>query len=443
MSALISRAAGPLKGVAVAPGDKSISHRAVIFAACAVGRTTISGLLEGEDVLRTIAALRAMGVAIDRQSPGVWRVDGLGVGGLCEPDRVLDMGNSGTGARLLMGLTASQPITALFTGDSSLRRRPMARVSDPLRTLGAQIFARSGERLPLCLVGADDPVALDYELPVPSAQVKSAVFLAGLNAPGQTRVIEPQPTRDHTERMARHFGATVTVRERASGGREIILAGQPELTATPVEVPGDPSSAAFIAVAALITPGSQVTIRGVGVNPLRIGLYDTLIEMGGDLAFENRREESGEPVADLVVRASPLAGVSVPAARAPAMIDEYPVLAVAAAFAQGQTTMNGLAELRIKESDRLAAIARGLAVNGVEAKTGEDVLTVTGASPDGLGGGRVASEHDHRIAMAFLVMGAAAGRSVTIDSGAMIDTSFPGFASVMNSLGADIREAAA
>jgi 3-phosphoshikimate 1-carboxyvinyltransferase len=443
MSALISRAAGPLKGVAVAPGDKSISHRAVIFAASAVGRTAIAGLLEGDDVLRTIAALRAMGVVIDRESPGVWRVDGLGVGGLCEPDRVLDMGNSGTGARLLMGLVASQPITALFTGDASLRRRPMARVSDPLRALGAQIFARGGERLPLCLVGTADPVALDYELPVPSAQVKSALLLAGLNAPGETRVIEPQPTRDHTERMARHFGATVTVRERDGGGREIILAGQPELTAAPVVVPGDPSSAAFMAVAALITPGSQVTIRGVGVNPLRIGLYDTLIEMGGDLAFENRREESGEPVADLVVRASPLTGVSVPAARAPAMIDEYPVLAVAAAFAQGETIMNGLAELRIKESDRLAAIARGLAANGVAAKAGEDVLTVTGGSPADLGGGRVAVEHDHRIAMAFLVMGAAAGRPVTIDSGAMIDTSFPGFASVMNSLGANIREAAA
>ncbi len=324
----------PLAGHIAVPGDKSISHRALMFGALAVGRSEISGLLEGEDVLATAAALRAMGAGIERAADGRWLVDGVGVGGLGEPEDVLDVGNSGTSARLLLGILATHPFTALMTGDASLRRRPMARVIEPLSRFGARFLAREGGRLPLAITGAAEPVPTVYRLPVPSAQVKSAVLLAGLNTPGSTTVIEPQPTRDHTERMLRHFGATIAIEPEPGGGKRITVTGQPELTAAPVVVPGDPSSAAFPLVAALIVPGSEIVIENVGLNPSRTGLLTSLVEMGADIAYEHRREAGGEPVADLRVRAGTLAGAEIPAERAPSMIDEYPILAVAAACAR-------------------------------------------------------------------------------------------------------------
>jgi 3-phosphoshikimate 1-carboxyvinyltransferase len=442
LSAVIADAHGPLQGEARVPGDKSISHRALILGAMAVGESIVEGLLEGEDVLRTGAALRAMGVEIERGADGLWRIQGVGVGGLAEPDRVLDMGNSGTAARLLMGLVATHPFTSFFTGDESLRRRPMGRVAQPLEAMGARILAREGGRLPLALVGTAEPLPISYRLPVPSAQVKSAILLAGLNAPGRTRVIEPEPTRDHSERMLRYFGAEVTVGESEDGAREIALEGQPELGACRLAVPGDISSAAFPLVAALLAPGSRVSLPGVGVNPLRAGLLASLQEMGAKITLENAREEAGEPVADLLVEASALEGVHVPAARAPSMIDEYPVLAVAAAMAKGKSRFDGLKELRVKESDRLAAIAAGLAANGVAVEIEGDSLIVEGMGGPVPGGGEVATHMDHRIAMAFLVLGLAARAPVAIDDGGMIDTSFPGFARLMNRLGARIAEAA-
>jgi 3-phosphoshikimate 1-carboxyvinyltransferase len=423
------------------PGDKSVSHRALILGSLAIGRTRITGLLDGDDVLCTARAMAALGAGIGRDSDGSWRVDGVGLGGLIEPDALLDLGNSGTGARLLMGVVASHAITAFFTGDASLRHRPMARVAEPLQRLGARIVARDGCRFPLAVIGALSPLPITYHLPVPSAQVKSAVLLAGLNAPGETTVIEPLPTRDHSERMLRHFGATVTVTDEQNG-RCITLRGQPELKAADLAVPGDPSSAAFPAVAALLLPGSQMVIEGVGVNPLRTGLFDTLKEMGADLAFGNARIEGGEPVADLTVRASMLTGVEVPAERAPRMIDEYPILAVAAAFARGRTVMNGLAELRVKESDRLGAIAHGLAACGAKVAVAGDTLAVEGMGTPLPGGGTIAAKLDHRIAMAFLVLGMAALEPVRIDDGATIATSFPGFVELMNRLGAKIAPAA-
>ena len=425
------------------PGDKSISHRALILGALAMGRTRIHGLLEGEDVLRTASAVRALGAAAERGADGVWTVTGVGVGGFAEPGDVLDFGNSGTGVRLMLGALASTPLTAVFTGDASLRRRPMGRVARPLERMGARILARDGDRLPLALVGATDPLPISYTLPVPSAQVKSAVLLAGLNAPGETTVIEPLATRDHTERMLRHFGATVVTSASAHGGRQIRLKGEVELKGGDLVVPGDPSSAAFPIVAALILPGSEIEIAGVSMNELRTGLLVTLGEMGARIERANTRTAGGEEVADLFVRASTLKGVAVPAERAPSMIDEYPVLAVAAAFAQGRTVMRGLGELRVKESDRLTAVAEGLTACGVGVEIEGDTLAVEGLGGRPPGNAAIAARLDHRIAMAFLVMGLAAERPVSIDDSETINTSFPGFVRLMNGLGATIAEAKA
>jgi 3-phosphoshikimate 1-carboxyvinyltransferase len=420
------------------PGDKSISHRSLMLGTLAVGETVIEGLLEGEDVLRTAAAMRALGATAAREGDGRWRVHGRGIGGLAEPADVLDLGNAGTGARLLMGLLATHRLTAFLTGDASLRGRPMARVAKPLQEIGARIIARDGCRLPLAIIGAAEPVPISYRLPVASAQVKSAVLLAGLNTPGETSVIEPEPTRDHTELMLRHFGVELRV-EMANEGRRTTIVGQPEITGRRIAVPADPSSAAFPLVAALLLPGSDVTLSNVGINPHRIGLIETLREMGGDIAFADQRQEAGEPVADIRVRASQLTGVTVPAARAPSMIDEYPILAVAAARAQGTTVMRGLGELRVKESDRLAAIAAGLRACGVSVQDGPDSLTVEGGGKvRPRGGAMIAANLDHRIAMAFLVLGMVAEQPVEIDDGSPIETSFPGFADLMNRLGAQI-----
>jgi 3-phosphoshikimate 1-carboxyvinyltransferase len=428
-----------LAGVARVPGDKSISHRSLMLGALAVGETVIEGLLEGEDVLRTAAAMRALGARAERGGDGRWRVQGRGIGGLAEPEDVLDMGNAGTGARLLMGLLASHPLTACLTGDASLRRRPMARVTAPLQQIGATFMGRAGGRLPLAIRGTSDPLPIEYRLPVPSAQVKSAILLAGLNTPGHTTVIEPEPTRDHTELMLRHFGARLTVTAGPDGRRTTLL-GQPELAARPVAVPADPSSAAFPLVAALLRPGSALRLPGVGLNPHRTGLITTLREMGAEIAVEDAREQAGEPVGDLVVAGGRLTGIEVPAERAPSMIDEYPILAVAAALAQGTTVMRGLAELRVKESDRLAAIAAGLAACGVAVEAGSDSLAVTGGGGrPPRGGATIATGLDHRIAMAFLVLGMAAERPVAIDDAAPIETSFPDFVALMNGLGAAIE----
>jgi 3-phosphoshikimate 1-carboxyvinyltransferase len=438
VSALVSAPIRGLNGEAAIPGDKSISHRALMIGAIAVGETRITGLLEGDDVLRTAAALRLMGAEAERLADGSWRVNGVGVGGLAEPDDVLDLGNSGTGARLLMGLVATHSFTAHFTGDSSLRRRPMARIAHPVEQMGARVIARAGGRMPLAVIGARDPMPIEYKLPVPSAQVKSAVLLAGLNAPGTTTVIETQPSRDHTELMLRHFGATLAVEDRNDGTRHIALTGQPELTARDVIVPADPSSAAFPGVAALVTAGSAVTARKVGLNPLRAGLYETLREMGADIAYDNPREEAGEPVADLTFRSSALKAVDVPAERAPSMIDEYPILAVAAAFASGTTRMRGLAELRVKESDRLGAVLDGLVACGVKVAEEGDDLVIVGAGGPPKGGARIEARSDHRIAMSFLVLGAGAQNPVSVDDDSHIATSFPGFTGLMNGLGAEI-----
>ena len=425
------RPAAPLAGTLTVPGDKSISHRALMFGALAVGETRISGLLEGEDVLRTAAVMRALGAEVVRDVPGAWRVAGRGIGGLTEPADVLDMGNSGTAARLLAGILASHPIFAVMTGDASLRRRPMQRVIEPLTACGARFAARNGGRLPLAVEGARDALPLDYRLPVASAQVKSAVLLCGLNAPGITRVEEPQATRDHSENMLRHFGAEVSV-SVAGSGRVVTLRGQPELRAADVTVPGDPSSAAFPVVAALLVPGSRLRIAGVGLNPLRTGLFTTLREMGALLAVENERRAGGEPVGDLLVTHGPLRGVEVPPERAPSMIDEFPVLAVAAACAEGATRMRGLHELRVKESDRLAATAALLAANGVRVAIEGDDLIVHGTGRAPAGGGLVATHMDHRLAMSALVLGLSAEEPVQVDDASFIDTSFPGFVELMN-----------
>ncbi|MFD2261769.1 3-phosphoshikimate 1-carboxyvinyltransferase [Lacibacterium aquatile] len=431
-----------LSGTLKVPGDKSISHRALMFGGLAIGETRITGLLEGEDVLSTAGAMRAMGAEITRHADGTWTAVGVGVGGLKEPDAPLDLGNAGTATRLLMGLVAAHPFTAFMTGDGSLRKRPMARVTVPLEKMGAQFVTRSGGRLPLAVQGSDTLTPIEYVLPVASAQVKSAILLAGLNTPGETSVIEPEPTRDHTERMLRHFGAEVRVEETAQG-RKATIVGQPVLKAADVVVPGDPSSAAFPLVAASLVPGSDITIQGVGLNPLRAGIIDTLIEMGANISFENRRTEGGEPVADLRVRAAPLKGVVVPAERAPSMIDEYLVLAVAAACAEGVTEMRGLAELRVKESDRLAAIADGLAACGAKVEVEGDTCRVFGTGKPPKGGVTIAAKLDHRIAMAYLVLGLVSDEPVRIDDAATIDTSFPGFDKLMNGLGAKIvRETA-
>ncbi|MBV8612306.1 MAG: 3-phosphoshikimate 1-carboxyvinyltransferase [Acetobacteraceae bacterium] len=429
----------PLTGCVAVPGDKSISHRALMFGALAVGETRITGLLEGEDVLRTAGAMRALGAEVARDGAGAWRVAGRGLGGLTEPADVLDMGNSGTAARLLCGILASHPVFAVMTGDASLRRRPMRRVTEPLAACGARFASREGGRLPLAIEGARDALPLEYRVPVPSAQVKSAVLLAGLNARGTTRVEEPEATRDHSENMLRHFGAAVRV-EAAGAGRVIELAGQPELVAADVAVSGDPSSAAFPLVAALLVPGSEVRVTGVGLNPFRAGLFETLAEMGADLTVASRRDAGGEPVGDLTARHGALRGVDVPPERAPSMIDEYPILAVAAACAAGVTRMRGLRELRVKESDRLAATAALLAACGARAAIEGDDLIVHGTGRKPPGGGTVVTHMDHRIAMSALVLGLAAEARVAVDDARFIDTSFPGFASLMRGLGADLRD---
>src|SRR6056297_2583862 len=439
---MTSRRAAPLRGEVRVPGDKSISHRALILGALAVGETTVTGLLEGQDVLDTAAAMRAFGAEVARTGEGAWSVHSVGVGGFAEPAQVIDCGNSGTGVRLIMGAMATSPITATFTGDASLNKRPMARITDPLALFEAQAVGRAGGRLPMTITGAQDPVPVRYAVPVPSAQVKSAVLLAGLNAPGQTVVIEHEATRDHTERMLAGFGAQITT-EDTDEGRVITLTGQPELSPQTIVVPRDPSSAALPVCAALITEGSDVLVPNIGLNPTRAGLFTTLQEMGADLTYENLRKEGGEPVADLRARFSPdLKGIEVPTDRAASMIDEYPVLSVVAAFAQGATIMRGVKELRVKESDRIEAMATGLRANGITVEDGPDWWIVYGRGHGDVPGGATCATHlDHRIAMSFLVMGLATQQPVTVDDGGPIATSFPIFEHLMASLGADIRRA--
>ncbi len=431
---LSARADAPLRGEARVPGDKSISHRALILGALAVGETRIEGLLEGEDVLATAAAMRAFGAEVERDGAAAWRVRGVGVGGFAEPADVIDCGNSGTGARLIMGAMATTPITAVFTGDASLRSRPMGRVTEPLALFGARAVGRAGGRLPLALVGAAAPGPVEYASPVASAQVKSAMLLAALAAPGESAVIEAVATRDHTERMLRAFGAAVAVEE--DGPRRVVrLTGQRELWPQPIAVPRDPSSAAFPAAAALLVEGSEVTLPGVALNPTRAGFFETVCDMGADIAFENRREEGGEPVADLRVRFSALRGVEVPPERAASMIDEYPILCALAACAEGETVMRGVEELRVKESDRIDAMARGLAACGVPVEEYGDGLTVAGVGTPP-GGARVETRLDHRIAMSFLCLSLAARAPVTVDDAGPIATSFPVFEPLMTALGA-------
>jgi len=437
---MTSAPSGPLTGVAEVPGDKSISHRSLILGAMAVGETRITGLLEGEDVLDTAKAMRAFGAEVTDLGGGSWTVYGVGVGGFAEPGQVIDCGNSGTGVRLIMGAMATSPITATFTGDASLNGRPMARVTDPLALFGTRAVGRDGGRLPMTIVGAADPVPVRYTVPVPSAQVKSAVLLAGLNAPGKTVVVEREATRDHTERMLAGFGAEITV-EETDEGRVITLTGQPELKPQTIAVPRDPSSAAFPVCAALIVPGSDVLVPGIGLNPTRAGLFTTLRDMGADLTYENERTEGGEPVADLRARFSPdMKGINVPPERAASMIDEYPVLSVVAAFAAGQTLMTGVRELRVKESDRIAAMADGLRACGITIEDGDDWWSVTGIGPGGVPGGATCVSHlDHRIAMSFLVLGMATQTPVSVDDGSPIATSFPVFEPLMAGLGAQLR----
>jgi len=429
-----------LQGQIRIPGDKSVSHRSLMLSALAIGETRVSGMLEGEDVLATAAAMRAMGAEVKRQDDGTWCIVGRGVGGLAEPANAIDMGNAGTGVRLLMGLVATHPITCTFTGDASLSRRPMERVMGPLRAFGTTFISRDGRLLPITVTGAANPIPVRSVMTVPSAQVKSAVLLAGLNTPGKTQVVERERTRDHTENMLRHFGADVTTEPQDDGTTLITLIGQPELVACDIQVPADVSSAAFPIVAALIVPGSDVRIEAVGLNPLRAGLIETLRDMGADLTIENAREEGGEPVGDLVVRASKLKGIDVPPERAPSMIDEYPILCVAAAFATGTTRMTGVGELRVKESDRLEAMVQGLSACGVTIRSGDDWMEVDGLDDVPKGCAEIAVDLDHRIAMSFLVLGLATENSVSIDDADAIATSFPGFVDLMEKLGARIEE---
>jgi 3-phosphoshikimate 1-carboxyvinyltransferase len=435
---LASRPSGPLRGRVAAPGDKSISHRALILGALAEGETAITGLLEGADVLRTAAAMRAFGAGVSQTGPGAWTVRGRGAAGFAEPDGVVDFGNSGTGVRLTMGAAAGFNIAATYVGDASLSGRPMARVLDPLAKMGARWLARSGGRLPATVAGPGRLSALSHTSNIGSAQVKSAILLAGLNADGWTQVTERAPSRDHTENMLEAFGADISVTDTLEG-RIAAVKGGSRLMGVGVAVPGDPSSAAFPLVAAAIVPGSDVTVTGVLLNPLRIGLIETLREMGADLVIANERTAGGEMVGDIRVRGSALTGVTVPAARAPAMIDEYPALAVAAAFASGETRMEGIGEMRVKESDRIALTLAGLRACGVDAEDGPDWLAVRGGPV--AGGAEVATHGDHRIAMSFLVLGLAARAGVVVDEADMIATSFPGFAALMNGLGADVAHA--
>ncbi len=439
-SPLYATKSGALTGTMMLPGDKSISHRSIMFGGTAVGETVVSGLLEGEDVLATIAAMQALGADIHKDDQGCWHVWGVGPGGYQEPATAIDMGNSGTGVRLLMGLIATSPITATLIGDASLSSRPMGRVTDPLSLFGTGFHAREGGRLPLTMTGASPAQPVTYKLPVASAQVKSAVLLAGLNAPGKTSVIEPIPTRDHTERMLTAFGADIVV-EQTEQGRMITVTGERELKACSIAVPADPSSAAFPLVAACLVPGSEVRLPGVLLNPGRIGLITTLLEMGADITIENERDEGGEPVGDLIARHAPLHGVTVPEDRAPSMIDEYPILFVAAALAKGRTVARGLEELRVKESDRLAVMSDGLKACGVTVEDYKDGLAITGTAGTVVpGGAQIATHLDHRIAMSFLILGLCAAAPVAVDDGAPIRTSFPSFVTDMTALGASIGE---
>ncbi|WP_159712851.1 3-phosphoshikimate 1-carboxyvinyltransferase [Geminicoccus flavidas] len=432
---------GALTGTVRVPGDKSISHRSLMFAALAVGQSRIEGLLEGEDVLATAQALQRLGVEVARTGAGAWTVHGVGVGGLAEPADVLDMGNAGTGARLMMGLLAGHPFTSIMTGDGSLRSRPMARVMTPLTQMGASFVGRSGNRLPAAITGRRDLLPLTYASPVASAQVKSAILLAGLHAQGITSVTEPLASRDHTERMLAHMGATVESEPDGAGGLTVRITGRPELRPASFQVPADPSSAAFPVAAAAAIPGSRVLVEAVCVNPLRIGLFTTLEEMGAKITRQNQREVGGEVVADLLVEGGPLQGVDVPAGRAPSMIDEYPVLSVVAALARGTTRMRGLAELRVKESDRLATMAEGLAACGAKVEIEGDDLIVHGTGGAGLAGGvTINAKLDHRIAMSFLVLGSLALEPVCVEGAEAIFTSFPGFVQLMNGLGTKITE---
>jgi 3-phosphoshikimate 1-carboxyvinyltransferase len=433
LATLTARPASALRGIVHAPGDKSISHRALILGALASGVTEIEGLLEGDDVLRTAQAMRSFGATVERLGPGRWRVEGNG--GFRQPAEVVDCGNAGTGVRLIMGAAAGFPIEATFTGDASLRKRPMLRVLQPLGEMGAAWTAQEGGRLPLTLKGGRLN-GLRYRLPMASAQVKSAVLLAGLSAADGVTVIEPEPTRDHTERMLRAFGASVDVQDTAAG-RVVILSGGQKLAGARIRVPGDPSSAAFPIAAALIVPGSEVTVEGVLLNPLRVGLFETLREMGADLTISGARDEGGEPVGDVTARYSQLHGVAVPPERAPSMIDEYPILAAVAAFAQGSTLMRGIGEMRVKESDRIALMAAGLDACGAIVEEEPEGMIVTGR-PGVRGGAEVETHGDHRIAMSHLVLGLAAGAPVTVDEPGMIATSFPGFVELMRGLGAEI-----
>jgi 3-phosphoshikimate 1-carboxyvinyltransferase len=434
---LTARRSEGLSGRLKVPGDKSISHRALILGALATGRTQIVGLLEADDIMATAGALTALGVEISQQGQNC-EVKGLGVGGLRQPAAALDFGNSGTGARLMMGVVAGHDMVAEFTGDESLCRRPMGRVLTPLIEMGLEVEGE-GTTLPLTLHGSQDLIPIRYELPVPSAQVKSSVLLAGLHAPGRTSVIEPVVTRDHTERMLRYFGGEIQVEDRNDGSRVITVTGDAELTGTSVNVPSDPSSAAFPIAAAIIAPNSELFIQGLLMNPTRAGFVETVQEMGGDIEILDLYEASGEKIANLKVKSSALSGITVPAERAPSMIDEYPILAVLAACAEGETRMCGLAELKVKESNRLQATADGLVACGIEARIEGDDLIVTGMGPGNVpGGAEIATYMDHRIAMAFLILGLASREPVTIDDGTMIATSFPGFVAMMQDAGADI-----
>jgi 3-phosphoshikimate 1-carboxyvinyltransferase len=436
---LTSSRSNSLKGEMAVPGDKSISHRALMLGGMAIGKTTIHGLLEGEDVLNTGKSLALMGVQSGKNNDGSWWVQGVGVGGLSEPTNVLDLGNSGTSTRLLMGMVGSYGFTSFFTGDDSLRKRPMARVITPLQQMGVNFHGRTGGRLPLAVLGTSTPIPITYRLPVASAQVKSAILLCGLNTAGITTVIEPHATRDHTETMLQHFGAKITTAKNKDGDKVIHLHGQPELIAKDINVPADPSSAAFPVAAALLVEGSDVLVKNVCINPLRAGFYETVRDMGAQITFENERIEAGEKVADIRVKHSTLKGIHVPASRAPSMIDEYPILAVLAAFADGDTVMDGLEELRVKESDRLAMIADGLHACGVSYTINGNTLIVHGNGRAPKGGADIKTAMDHRIAMSFLVMGCASREPVNIDDGSFINTSFPNFVGLMNGLGARIQ----
>lgn len=436
---VLSRSSPSLSGEVDLPGDKSVSHRALIFGALAVGETRIEGLLEGDDVLATARALATYGVEVVRDGPGDWRVWGTGIGGFEEPSSELDLGNAGTAVRLLMGVATHYQFTSFFTGDASLRCRPMSRVAEPLIEMGARIIARSGRRLPLALTGNMELLPITYTMPVASAQVKSAIFLAGLAVSGNTAVVEQLPSRDHSERLLRHFGADISTVDDGSGARTITLTGQPELVGRELSVPADISSAAFPLAAALIVPGSQVLLRNVGINPLRTGILDCVRDMGGDIALLRTRDVSGEPVADIAVTACPLQGIDVPATRAPSMIDEYPILAILAACADGQSRLRGLDELRHKESDRFAAILGGLAAAGVSVSVEGDDILIDGKGEPPPGGAKIESRLDHRIAMAFLVLGLVCPDGMLVDDGSPIATSFPDFVDLMTGLGARIE----